>query len=201
MQSKPIIFSGPMVRAILEGRKTQTRRIVKPNSWVIDISRCPYGHPGDHLWVRETFGESGYKRLEYKAFPADGKDFRCVSRWKPSIHMPRWASRINLLVKNVRVERLQDISEEDAKAEGVYSDEMRPDYHDYRSNLWMCDRCAGTGLHASLGPNMGVIEDVDCVDCDTSKKRFKQLWQLINGYGSWDANPYVWVIEFERVMG
>ena len=146
-KERPIIFSGPMIRAILEGRKTQTRRIVKPNC----LSKLsPYGRTGDRLWVRETWGHNpegpGY------VYRSDG-DFDMKfhgDRWRPSIHMPRWASRITLEVTGVRVERLQDINEEDALAEGVE--------------------------HA-----------------------FRSLWESINGPGSWDANPWVWVVEFRRV--
>jgi hypothetical protein len=174
IKERPIIFSGEMVRAILDGRKTQTRRIVKPqpvreningipyfsNGFPIDYRNCPYGQMGDSLWVRETFGESGLNRIEYKAYPKDGKDFRAVMRWKPSIHMPRWASRITLEIVNVRVERLNDISEEDCLKEGV--------------TYWPHEK-------------------------ERIKERFSHLWQSIYGQGSWGQNPWVWVIEFKRV--
>ena len=191
-KERPIIFSGPMVRAILEGRKTQTRRVIKPQPYFacekcnkdeelkviltgsgisfmlgphMDSRDCPYGLPavtdegkfnrdGDHLWVRETWGMSGSERYEYKAFPADGESFRSCSRWRPSIHMPRKACRLVLEIKNIGVERLQDISEEGARAEGF-----------------------------------------------ESKKAFHGLWNEINekrGY-SWESNPWAWVIEFEKV--
>lgn len=192
-----------MVRAILEGRKTQTRRIVKladgghaqnedipahgecdgivipPPDYVMDFSKhfpqwkrmeCPYGQPGDRLWVREThYVESAPGNwytgfILYKA----NDEHAPVSKWRPSIHMPRWASRITLEVVSVRVERLHDISEEDAKAEGVHSDAVvTADGSDYR------------GLFAY--------------------DRFAELWQSINGTGSWDANPWVWVVEFKRI--
>lgn len=163
MTERPIIFGGPMVRAILAGRKTVTRRVVKLPKWAdssqgieveqlhgdgppwpVAISRetgcpvdldCPYGQPGDRLWVRETFAVHGcaadrvYAHGEghqwgspiYRATFRGGLEPACegFSKWKPSTHMPRWASRIALEVMSVRVERLQEISEADAEAEGV----------------------------------------------------------------------------------
>lgn len=124
MKERPILFSGEMVRAILDGRKTQTRRIVKPQfeekpsdnlMW-----HCPYGKPGDRLWVRETFKEHqgrsdfAYYRADSSAYDFTKKekhqfeDNEGISFWRPSIHMPRWASRITLEITNVRVERMQD---------------------------------------------------------------------------------------------
>lgn len=188
MKERPILFSAPMVRAILEGRKTQTRRVVKPPKWsdadeiffigndsiaVPDDDHadyfiaCPYGQPGDRLWVRETFrlfdsSECGcydlcnclryHGRPVYRATADDGE-----SKWTPSIHMPRWASRILLEITGVRVERLQDISESDCCAEGCGSPITR----------------------------------------DLKKPQFMALWQSINGPDSWDANPWVWVVEFK----
>lgn len=180
-KERPILFSAPMVRAILEGRKTQTRRVAKPREVTAAITRglmggtnpafgpCPYGQPGDRLWVRETWRIERRGSDYFIDFAADTGspsmtrtvvvDAEALAtknmRWRPSIHMPRWASRITLDVKTVRVERLQDISEADANAEG------------------------GLSLR---GPN--------CFQC---------LWESINGPDSWDANPWVWVIEFERV--
>ena len=175
MKERPILFSAPMVRALLAGTKTQTRRIVKARDleWMDvhqglrepdNAERCPYGQPGDRLWVRETFGH--FERNENFApgcevfYRADGESL-AVERWRPSIHMPRWASRITLEVTGVRVERLQDISEADATAEGVSAipDEMR-----------------------RATPR-----------CD-----FQALWQSINGPDSWAANPWVWIVEFRR---
>lgn len=159
MKERPIIFNGEMVRAILDGRKTQTRRVVKPaivnamdaprgtqdiaagypfierpsGDMVSVVDLCPYGQPGDRLWVRETWGYSAKLPMsahstkddwtwiaypELRAYKADApKGNWC---WKPSIHMPRWASRITLKVTGVRVERVQEISNGDAMAEGVY---------------------------------------------------------------------------------
>lgn len=173
-----------MVRAILEGCKTQTRRIVKPqpiehngvceygpaiagsmhalHQWMIS-NKCPYGKPGDRLWVRETWGKVHYEGVDpdptyfYRADETDPEK-NALIRWRPSIHMPRWASRIILEVVSVRVERLQGISEEDAKAEGIP------------------EECANISI-------------------DT----FAALWQSINGPGSWEANPWVWVVEFGPV--
>ena len=123
MKERPIIFSTPMVKAILDGRKTQTRRVIKdqPPLSMRDMFKpknlkCPYGQVGDRLWVRETF--KPYNCMGGFAYKADG-DLSTGFPWKPSIHMPRGASRITLEITESRAERLQDISEEDAKAEGV----------------------------------------------------------------------------------
>ena len=208
MKERPILFSAPMVRAVLDGSKTQTRRIVKPQPPRAMIAprraefsvgghdyRCPYGQPGDRLWVRETWALlRGIGSAEaYRGIPpvkptaenpcaglvpvpiyaADGErpdvmepHFETMRpmRWKPSIHMPRWASRITLEVTGVRVERLQDISEEDANAEGV---EPRLVSHD--------------------------------ADLKSYKLGFKDAWRDIYGLGSWNAHPWVWVVEFKRV--
>ena len=179
MKERPILFSGPMVRAILDGRKTQTRRVIKSRykdsfGWGAakplilgsqeDFDaryRCPYGKRGDKLWVREacyvesTGTANGYGRhILYRATDQDAP----VSKWTPSIHMPRWASRITLEVESVRVERLQDISAKDAIAEGC------------------CDPTSST-----------------------PKRAFEWLWESINGPGSWEANPWVWVVEFRKL--
>jgi hypothetical protein len=228
MKEKPILFSGPMIRAILENRKTQTRRIIKPQplhivwfehqkGWCAKIAEnqyamkvCPYGKISDRLWVRETFvvengggeycieaptdgspfhkttvsdGEGGEQEaIEIPHFRAtepdaaiyswacmegdcdhDGDEDECnKTRWKPAIHMPRWASRIDLEVVKVRVERLQDISRGDAWAEGIIPE---------------------SGVGSSVGP----------------VPQYEKLWESINGEGSWNANPFVWVIEFKRL--
>jgi hypothetical protein len=248
MSDRPILFSGEMVRAILEGRKTQTRRIMKvqptPNQWVTvehyhpividrhgDMQpgeeifgahwndgecglRCPYGAPSDLLWVRETWcltrdtldWETGGDAASYEwnedmygdplqclngdglgasaalHYPADGEDntpsemWPCIGlngkvlrkkeiRWRPSIHMPRWASRITLRITDIRVERLQDITEDDARAEGVGY--KNPGYLPGTKGNWIGS--------------------------------FAYLWNKINGPGAWEANPWVWVVSFERV--
>jgi hypothetical protein len=207
MAERPILFSGPMVRAILAGRKTQTRRVLKcqpgpdtskvfteivfgrltatfhpyehtnKNSTVRwGLCHCPYGQPGDRLWVRETWrpktwSDSNFGEIEYadkvvrmvngpwsfnKMFPV-GKN---ADRWRPSIHMPRWASRITLEITDIRVERVHEISRDDCEAEGSY---------------WATDADDEGG--------------------------FVNLWDSINakrGYG-WDANPWVWVISFKKL--
>lgn len=210
MKERPILFSGSMVKAIIEGRKTQTRRIVKPqpplrvtslyghgiNGYELedsearplhkfgfqgeehnDVWTCPYGQPGDRLWVRESWqtvtcwqeygawlrDESEFepKAGDLVAYRATEKDPSAL-RWRPSIHMPRWASRILLEIVSVRVERLNDISDDDAIEEGV-----------------------------SISPPAS--------EWDFPKRRYQELWESINGKGSWDKNPWVWVIEFKVI--
>ena len=204
MNEHPIIFSTEMVRAILSGRKTHTRRVMKPQptfdgvdwirfgddirqNWCLD---CPFGKIGDRLWVRETWGAVSQTeesapleecKIEYRAdlpsgstdypgeWPADearGSDI--APKWRPSIHMPRWASRITLEIVKVRVERVQEISLEDSKAEGMPAYSMA----------------------------MGVLSD----NPPDPRWKFIGLWNSINakrGFG-WDSNPWVWVIEFKR---
>lgn len=184
MKERPILFSGPMVCAILDGKKTQTRRVMKavkhpdfgnlyePSCMAREeqhaIERaCPYGQPGDRLWVRETWnqfdGWAGYRyAADYDGWgigPDDDPDHvpDHEVRWKPSIHMPRAASRITLELTGVRVEPLQAISDADSIAEGAAGHPDGP-WHAYRS-----------------------------------------LWTLINGAESWAANPWVWVVEFKRL--
>jgi hypothetical protein len=200
MKERPILFSAPMVRALLAGTKTQTRRIAKPvrhpdlgnvyapGALVLEhepqhvIDRCcPYGRPGDRLWVRETHmnwwkldpaNPEGPRIFSHvAAFAADGYELEPGERWIPSIHMLRAASRITLDIKAVRVERLQDISEEDAKAEGA------PGYEE--------------GLDAP--PPDGDHEW-------SYRASFQRLWEQINGPGAWAKNPWVWVVEFERAQ-
>lgn len=204
MKERPILFSAPMVRAILSGAKTQTRRVVptmvtggrveypgKRDSrgysrvnWLdtaegmaTAAQECRHGKPGDRLWVRETWGAlphmlGGFQR-ESLRYRADGEyqNEHGTWRWRPSIHMPRWASRITLEITDVRVERLQDISEEDAIAEGALE--------------WARD-----ALAAYAAGNPTRLSAVGY---------FWLLWESINGPCSWDANPWVWVIEFKRL--
>jgi hypothetical protein len=212
MKERPILFSAPMVRAILEGRKSQTRRVVKPqppdghgfagftmsSTCRADVVkavwgagdpicmlhnphrvRCPYGQRGDRLWVRETLQVTRHWRqvsyaaddatcYESDASPADERAEQLIDRYGtfnfeesrgvPSIHMPRWASRILLEVTDVRVERLQAISKPDALAEGI--------------------------THSTL--NDPLVE-------------YQWLWESINGSASWNANPWVWAISFRRL--
>lgn len=191
MKERGMIFNGEMVRALLDGRKTQTRRTVKPqpdedglakviNGPWVDTSernyRCPFGDIGDRIWVRETWNKYG-GLLTYRADHDWIDDMRketvCTAKWVPSIHMPRWASRILLEITDVRVERLNSISQEDAQAEGLELTGWRPTYSD---------------------PDSGgeVLTPYD---------NFAQLWESIYGEESWKANPWVWVIEFKRVEG
>lgn len=188
MKERPILFSGAMVRALLAGTKTQTRRIVKhgtPDDW----NACPYGSIGGRLWVRETWArDSEDGALFYRADVGTGNEAddwqhnidvgASGYRWRPSIHMPRAASRITLEITAVRVERLQDISEEDAIAEGV-------------------EAIPSTG--ENCGPNRF---SVNCgwlfLNSPTAAGAYAMLWEQINGAGSWDANPWVWVVEFNR---
>ena len=182
-----------MVRAILAGTKTQTRRVVKESH--IDAAppvhffqylreNCPYGQPGDRLWVREAF--HGYHWDQPRAvYRADGECQRVrtkiesyeVGRWTPSIHMPRWASRILLEITAIRVERLHEISEADAQAEGV-------------------ERVVvGSGWRRYCDPDS---EEVGVPPCGDARRSFRSLWKYINGAESWSANPWVWVVEFKR---
>ena len=223
--AKPILFNTDMTVAILEDRKTVTRRLIKPqlseecpvckyvhNEYIYDVNaqniycarcgeplrhekRAPY-QPGDILYVRETWCElsSGY---EYKANGQTIDHLGNIMRWHPSIHMPKEAARIFLKVKDVRVEKLQDITEEQALSEGV------PDDTDYPISKVYCPRCHGDGLVGALSDSLGFME-VECHECDTAVKRFKHLWDStikksdLKLYG-WDVNPWVWKIEFERI--
>jgi hypothetical protein len=254
IKERPILFSGPMVRAILEGRKTQTRRIVThkkqlPPEWATfaqeitslihgkpgwhpiglfqwseeqlengplkplrrwpyrDLEdavynnfavQCPYGGPGDRLWVRETslpdFPKefsyydwswrevpNQYRKPKYCIYRADHPDWNDI-KWHPSIHMPRWASRILLEITKVRVERLQNMEgvhpkESDALAEGINAI-----HHGDGDYYYSAFRDSPSG-HNWIDP----------------ADAFKELWETINGKGSWESNPWVWVIEFKRI--
>ncbi len=240
MKQRPILFSTPMIRAILNGSKTQTRRLIKgvinnePDDWQfewMDYSlkkewrftqkssvnkeslknrdftqeaiKCPYGKAAlnDQLWVRETWvweGDTKYTDISPLGsfyYKADFEEGEGPTKWKPSIFMPKEACRIYLEVTDLVVERLQDISEEEAKAEGVNSDFEYP--VDFQ-NWALCGKCGGEGLHGALGANLGLME-VDCYSCDTHKKRFRWLWESINGPESWEANPWVWKVSFKRI--
>lgn len=172
MADRPILMSAPMVRAILAGAKTQTRRVVKPGT-PDDWNACPYGAPGGRLWVRETYMDLGACYL-YRAdenAEAERALAAPAQRWMPSIHMPRAASRITLEVADVRVERLQEISADDAKAEGISE----------FIGGWWCEH-----------------DDAEQIAGMTPQEGYAHLWERINGAGSWAANPWVWVVEFQR---
>lgn len=230
---RPILFSAPMVRAILAGAKTQTRRVVQPQppngcSYAINGAQsaavcaavlpsgepvfvpptprsqdhllpCPHGAPGDTLWVRETWyddapGANDPKKVEYRAthecrnweagcpFDGDGG-----GRWRPSIHMPRWASRLTLRVTSVRVERLHAITPAGIVAEGVrvpvsLDGAVLVEVSGDNSPLEFLDPRAETRTME-----------------DHLRAQWASLWSRINGRESWDANPWVWVVGFERV--
>ncbi|WP_218117000.1 hypothetical protein [Enterobacter hormaechei] len=204
MKERGMIFNGEMVRAILDGRKTQTRRPLKWKQtrfteigeredgskwpWSEDAEHvcdfwhpCPFGAVGDRIWVRETWAEAGAGAPDLKLYRANYPEhvpthYENVPpasdiRWTPSIHMPRWASRITLEITGVRIERLNSISQEDAQAEGMELTGWRPTYSDPDSGgeVW------------------------------TPYDNFAQLWESIYGEESWKANPWVWVIEFKVV--
>jgi hypothetical protein len=191
MKERPILFSGPMVNAILECRKTQTRRIVKPQPSPADILAgdiiycgpmgviqwCPYAREvNNRLWVRETFYEcvDNNDKIHYAADGEPPTTERRHYKKRPSIFMPRLASRITLEITGVRVERLQDISDSDCIAEGI-SDEAMDECEHYQ--------IAGSPLRG------GSVE----------RCAYSTLWESINGPGSWEKNPFVWVIEFKRI--
>lgn len=215
MKERPILFSTPMVRALLDDRKTQTRRIIKPqpvralpqefipmdqaitrlktlhqngNTQIMTsgplvgqaVPKCPYGEIGDRLWVRESFtpnyfdgGGHGYKADWTKA----AAEVATEPKWKPSIHMPRKACRLLLEITEVRVERLQDIDEEDAVWEGIEGDEYGELWMDYTKKHDDPER------HLLIEPSAS----------------YRTLWQSINGPKSWDANPWVWAITFKKI--
>ncbi|HAV2259367.1 hypothetical protein [Raoultella ornithinolytica] len=215
MIERGMIFNGEMVRAILDGRKTQTRRIMAPQpaddiersafpnpdaiGWKSSLKHkygsttahfCPFGAIGDRIWVRETFRvhsrATDVATLVYKASERNSWTEQThrvpvavcnkpatPEKWTPSLHMPRWASRILLEITDVRVERINSISQEDAQAEGLELTGWRPTYSD---------------------PDSGG-------EVMTPYDNFAELWSSIYGDESWQANPWVWVIEFKRVEG
>lgn len=222
MKERPILFSAPMVLALLAGRKTQTRRVVKlrtevdedgndasdfvqrgvvrrPALYGSHVVPCPYGILGDRLWVRETSIISPKRwTADWALFSKecrrsdDDNDMRAVQylatspdreaangyglKVTPSIFMPRWTSRLTLEVTGVRVERVQDISEADAKAEGCSGFDPEP---------------AAEGGTIFYRPGISGAPD--------PRAHYRVLWESINGADSWAANPWVWVVEFKRV--
>ena len=194
MKERPILFSAPMVRALLAGTKTQTRRALKQvqirsaampePEWRSVHTLCPYGQPGDRLWVRERWAPRdgltliNQQRTEVFYWADDEGKHWSDGPWKPSIHMPRWASRITLELTSVRIERLGDISEVDAIAEGIGT--IRVSENDSR---WL-NYCEPEDRAAAFGD---------------PRHSFWSLWKSINGQASHDANPWVWVLEFRRI--
>lgn len=188
MKERGMIFNDEMVRAILGGNKTQTRRIAEEKFYGRAVAaellakHCPYGQPGDRIWVRETYRVHGkatdVATLVYRAsvrnswteqthrVPVDVCNKPVSEKWTPSIHMPRWASRILLEITDVRVERLHDMSEADAKAEGA------------------------TPATYKITPPEAVY-----------RVGFGDIWRSIYGQDNWLSNPWVWVIEFKRIQG
>lgn len=225
MKERPILFSTPMVEATLDGRKKQTRRIVKPQplqhfrkddsviiyertpgNWEVkdknsndsfsrlDSFKCPYGVVGDILWVRETFSfapltkesKEHYPELSEYIYKA-GSKFVNV-KWKPAIHMPKKAARIWLQITDVRVERLHDISEQDAEKEGIETKR----YYSPDSNF--CTRDYLSKPHED-----GFWSGFCVNDGKQFRTSFESLWKSINGNDSWESNPWVWVVEFKRI--
>lgn len=218
VRERPMLFNGEMVRAIREGRKTKTRRVVNPRypfevderedgslwpffpSYVtgepdVEWLECPFGEPGDRLWGRETYrghtgsivqdgapdgyelclayaagGYSGTLRVDSAAYNRHIGD--PARRWRPSIHMPRWASRITLEITEVRVERVREITEEDARAEGCSWSDGAPE--------------VDTGQFTEQPYE--------------AREEFQHLWNAVSEprFG-WDADPFVWVVSFRRV--
>ena len=212
MEEHPILFSGLMVNAIFAETKTVTRRIIRlpegmdsiragVNCWIAfrgivqEYVRCPYGVPGDRLWVRETWGvgsrpdprEGAKDGIEYRAdeagldehedlplrsAPADVDLSNMRSGWRPSIHMPRWASRLSLRITSVRVERLQDITPHDVLAEGF-----------------------GHELATRMAEDGEAVEAINAELLDA----FAAGWDRINGKrAAWATNPWCWVVDFKR---
>lgn len=229
MTERPILFSPPMVRAVLDGRKTQTRRPVKNPDYFACLTgdcphqqqaecnadlarRAPYGSPGDQLWGREAFCACGYgqandgmtsrqsgervkiSEADYAVLKDGAQKHRSGKftpglaeyapgafdyiKWRPGIHMPRWASRITLGITDVRVERLNDITEADALAEGV---------------VWS-ERWQAFVVPGVEHPN----KDFPVLSRATAREMYAALWDTINGSGEWLGNPWVWVVSFER---
>lgn len=173
----PILFNGSMVRAILDGSKTQTRRIAKCGQ-----EKCPFGQVGDRLWVRETHlpkASGTIYRADYSEFEAAGLG-GLYGGWKPSIFCKREHSRIMLEITGVRVELLQNISETDAIAEGIER--------------------IGYAINCTPWRNYRIGEKGEMpMHCSAPSRSYMTLWESINGAGSWDVNPLVWVIEFKVI--
>jgi hypothetical protein len=210
IKERPILFSGEMVRAILDGRKTQTRRAVKQWDVLFSLddvgiwdglgdegdwlaSRCPYGRPGRRLWVREAFAVAQVatpttpikEKIVYRADMPDDYDMFGIpaKRWTPSIHMPRSASRILLEVVSVRVERLHAMTIDDLVAEGI-GDPLEDPESVVGQAFCRAEHAAIGGVPLKHHPEI---------------YGYAALWDAINGPGAWDTNPWVWVVEFRRL--
>ncbi|HCU0656778.1 TPA: hypothetical protein OUF52_003826 [Klebsiella quasipneumoniae] len=215
MKERGMIFNGEMVRAILDGRKTQTRRPIKWKQtrfteigeredgskwpWSEDAEHacdfwhpCPLGAVGDRIWVRETWArynidqnshDIAYRATTPENWPEEG-------RWRPSIHMPRWASRILLEITNVRVERLNAISEEDAQREGVHTEV-------WDQTVVARNYAARDEFFQFWSEDMPHYVEMN----QLYRSSFRSLWESIYGTENWLANPWVWVIEYKRVEG
>ncbi|HCT5182894.1 TPA: hypothetical protein OTZ38_000309 [Klebsiella michiganensis] len=238
MKERGMIFNGEMVRALLGGRKTQTRRIMAPQpaddiersafpnpdaiGWKSSLKHkhgsttahfCPFGAVGDRIWVRETFqgplfdyeqmeafleDSSKFEKPEFCQYAADGghrpeyqdADDNLRYGWRPSIHMPRWASRILLEITGVRVERLNAISEEDAQREGVHTEV-------WDQTVVARNYAARDEFFQFWSEDMPHYVEMN----QLYRSSFRSLWESIYGAENWLANPWVWVIEFKRVEG
>lgn len=239
VRERPILLSSPMIRAILDGRKTQTRRAVSPRGWnpnrmtlskVVHHSEsrigtqayfgddnwgapCPFGSPGERLWVRETWAAHPLDESEPPArilFAADGANYDfdvvgnarrgprnldrvdetgewVVERWRPSIHMPRWACRLTLEITSARVERLQDISDADIEAEGT--------------SAWVE---AGGVVYTPVAGFDGaqLNDDGKTITVKPNRVCFASLWDSVSPANlRWRSNPWVWVVSFKRLEG
>ncbi|HBS3676301.1 TPA: hypothetical protein MAG16_003595 [Klebsiella quasipneumoniae subsp. similipneumoniae] len=215
MKERGMIFNGEMVRAILDGRKTQTRRPIKWKQtrfteigeredgskwpWSEDAEHacdfwhpCPFGAVGGRIWVRETWARYNIDQnshdIAYRATTPE--DWPEEGRWRPSIHMPRWASRILLEITNVRVERLNAISEEDAQREGVHTEV-------WDQTVVARNYAARDEFFQFWSEDMPHYVEMN----QLYRSSFRSLWESIYGAENWLANPWVWVIEFKRVEG
>ncbi len=240
MKERGMIFNGEMVRAILDGRKTQTRRIMKVqpsdgfhpthNGYDLDLNAhwytpgvvdkngylqpakkdvfgvadenegytCPFGAVGDRIWVRETWAEAGAGAPDLKLYRANYPEhvpthYENVPpadeiRWTPSIHMPRWASRITLEITGVRVEQLDKISEEDSIAEGMQG--------------LICPSCKGDQDYSTTQydtDTLAAVDEIPCQSCESNRSKFFALWDSIYGEANHCMGNWVWVIEFKVV--
>lgn len=201
MRERPILFGAPMVRAILAGTKTQTRRIQHVRVDAEGVHPKVIARVGDTLWVRETwraddFAPNDVSRTIYAADfdAAHIAEARRVVRWRPSIFMPRNRSRIALAVESVRVERLHAITTDDILAEGV----RIPVGPEGRALLRLTGKAPPTSFLRPTTPEQRAAGG-GWTDEELLHAEFASLWSEINGRESWDANPWVWVIGFRRV--